>query len=81
MMEAVSISETSVNFYQTTRRNILEDGHIHTRRHENLISHTRVANCPVFGRTARFLDKMYGVRSQYSTGRKMSGLGGSENFL
>jgi hypothetical protein len=25
MMESVSISETSVNFYQTTRRNIPED--------------------------------------------------------
>jgi hypothetical protein len=29
IMEAASMSETSVNFYQTTRRNILEDGHIH----------------------------------------------------
>jgi hypothetical protein len=28
MMEAVSISETSVNFYQTTRRNIPEDSHL-----------------------------------------------------
>jgi hypothetical protein len=27
MMEAVSTSETSVSFYQTTRRNIPEDGH------------------------------------------------------
>jgi hypothetical protein len=26
MMEAVNTSETSVNFYQTTRRNIPEDG-------------------------------------------------------
>jgi hypothetical protein len=26
-MEAVSTSETSVNFYQTTRRNIPEDSH------------------------------------------------------
>jgi hypothetical protein len=29
MMEAVDISETSVNFYYTTRRNIPEDSHIH----------------------------------------------------
>jgi hypothetical protein len=29
MMEAVNTSETSVNFYQTTRRNIPEDGHLH----------------------------------------------------
>jgi hypothetical protein len=28
MMEAASISETSVNFYQTTRRNIPEDSDI-----------------------------------------------------
>jgi hypothetical protein len=29
MMEAASISETSVNFYQTTQRNIPEDSHLH----------------------------------------------------
>jgi hypothetical protein len=28
MMEAVSISETSVNCYQTTRRNIQEESHV-----------------------------------------------------
>jgi hypothetical protein len=28
MMEAASTSETSVNFYQTTRRNIPEDSHL-----------------------------------------------------
>jgi hypothetical protein len=28
MTEAVSTSETSVSFYQTTQRNITEDGHI-----------------------------------------------------
>jgi hypothetical protein len=39
MMEAVSASETSVNFYQTTRRNNPEDSHLHTRRRENLKSH------------------------------------------
>jgi hypothetical protein len=37
MVEALSTSETSVNFYETTRRNIPEDGHI--RRRENLKSH------------------------------------------
>jgi hypothetical protein len=40
MMEAASISEMSVNFYQTTRRNNQEDSHLHTRRRENLKSHT-----------------------------------------
>jgi hypothetical protein len=39
MMEAASTSETSVNFYQTTRRNNPEDSHLHTRRRENLKSH------------------------------------------
>jgi hypothetical protein len=36
MMEALSASETSVNFYQTILRNIPEDCHLHTRRRENL---------------------------------------------
>jgi hypothetical protein len=35
-MEAVSTSETSVNFYHSTRRNNPEDSHLHTRRRENL---------------------------------------------
>jgi hypothetical protein len=39
MMEAVSTSITSVNFYETVRRNIPEDSHLHTRRRENLKSH------------------------------------------
>jgi hypothetical protein len=38
MMETISTSETSVNLYQTTLRNILEDSHFHTRRRENLKS-------------------------------------------
>jgi hypothetical protein len=32
MMEAASTSETSVNFYQTTRHYNPEDSHLHTRR-------------------------------------------------
>jgi hypothetical protein len=39
MMEAARTSETSVNLYQTTRRNITEESHVHTRRRENLKSH------------------------------------------
>jgi hypothetical protein len=39
MMEAANTSETPVNFYQTTRRNNPEDGHLHTRSRENLKSH------------------------------------------
>jgi hypothetical protein len=34
MMEAASTSEASVNFYQTTRRNIPKDSNLHTRRRE-----------------------------------------------
>jgi hypothetical protein len=32
MMEAASTSETSMNLYQTTRRNIPEDSHLHIRQ-------------------------------------------------
>jgi hypothetical protein len=39
MMDAVSNCETSVNSYQTTRRNTQEEIHLHTRRRENLKSH------------------------------------------
>jgi hypothetical protein len=39
MMEAASTSETSVNFYQTTRRYNPEDSHLHTRSRENLKSY------------------------------------------
>jgi hypothetical protein len=37
MMEAVR-SEMSVNFYETTRRNITKDIHLHTRRVDKLKS-------------------------------------------
>jgi hypothetical protein len=36
MTEAANTSETSVNFYQTTRRNNPEDSHLHIRRREIL---------------------------------------------
>jgi hypothetical protein len=35
IMETASISETSVNFYQTTQHNNLKDSHLHTHRCEN----------------------------------------------
>jgi hypothetical protein len=38
MMEAASTSETSVNFYQTIRRNNPEDSYLHICRRENLKS-------------------------------------------
>jgi hypothetical protein len=39
MMEAVNTSERSVNLYGTTRRNIPEGCHLHSRCRENLKSH------------------------------------------
>jgi hypothetical protein len=38
-MEAVSTSETSIDFCETTRRSIPEYSHVYTRRRENLKSH------------------------------------------
>jgi hypothetical protein len=37
-MKSINTPETSVYFYQTTQRSILEDSHIHTRSCENLKS-------------------------------------------
>jgi hypothetical protein len=62
MMKAVSTSETTVNLYQTTRRNIPEDSrHLHIRRRENLKCHETVVadevNLLVFNKTVhKFLD-------------------------
>jgi hypothetical protein len=39
VIEAASISETSVNFYQSTPRNNPEDSHLYTRHRENLKSY------------------------------------------
>jgi hypothetical protein len=44
VMEAVRNSETSVSFYQCTLRNIPYDGHLHTRRRENMKSHVARLN-------------------------------------
>jgi hypothetical protein len=44
MVEAASTSETSVNFYQTTRRNNPEDSRLRTRRLENLKYNIRFYN-------------------------------------
>jgi hypothetical protein len=43
-MEATSTSETTVNFYQTTRRYNPEDSHLHTHRRENLKSYFETIN-------------------------------------
>jgi hypothetical protein len=44
IMEAVRISETSVNINLTIRRHIPEDSKLHIRRRENLISHKLQTN-------------------------------------
>jgi hypothetical protein len=44
MMDAVSSSETSVSFYQTTWRNIPEGSHLHIRLREKQKSHKRRDN-------------------------------------
>jgi hypothetical protein len=46
IMGAVSSSETSGSFYQTTRDNIPEDSRLHTRRRENL-KPPHVSSCPL----------------------------------
>jgi hypothetical protein len=62
-MEAASTPETSVNFYQTTRRNIPEDIHPHTRRRENLKSQLLVYS------KYEYKEKMLLSCSVYTTGR------------
>jgi hypothetical protein len=44
MMEAARTSETSVNFYQTTRRYNPEDSHLRSHRRENLKSYKWYVN-------------------------------------
>jgi hypothetical protein len=39
VMQAASTSETSVNFYQDTRRNNPEDNHLHARWRKNRKAH------------------------------------------
>lgn len=50
-MMSGSTSETSINFYQTTRRVIPEDSRLHSHRRENLKS--RHVNREVRARAAR----------------------------
>jgi hypothetical protein len=45
MMEAASTPVMSVNFYQTTRHNILKDSHFHIRCSENLKFHHDRGDC------------------------------------
>jgi hypothetical protein len=44
IMKATSNSETSDNLYESARREMPEDGHLHIRRSENLKSHLFLKN-------------------------------------
>jgi hypothetical protein len=47
-MEVARTAETSVDIYLTTRQYIPEDSELHTRRRENLKSHTNLAVLSTF---------------------------------
>jgi hypothetical protein len=53
MMVAINASETSVNFYQSTRRSIPEDSNLNTRRRENLKYHQFSSHISYFPRNGR----------------------------
>jgi hypothetical protein len=57
MIEAASISETLVNFYQIARRNNPEDSHLQTRRRENLKSHFVLLQFTLHGKDSFSLNK------------------------
>jgi hypothetical protein len=44
-MEATNTSETPVNFYRTTRRNIPEDSHLHKRSYMSVYQIIRLISC------------------------------------
>jgi hypothetical protein len=46
IMEAVSTSETSVNFYEITRRNIPEDSHLQLSSGSHSYHHTEIVIFP-----------------------------------
>jgi hypothetical protein len=48
-MEAANNAETSVNFYHAARRNNPEGSHLHTRRRENIKSHSTKASVFIKG--------------------------------
>jgi hypothetical protein len=56
IMEAVNISETSVNFYKATPRNIPEAIHLHTHRRENLKCHSKEHS--VYTKSGKFIEEL-----------------------
>jgi hypothetical protein len=73
MMEAANTSESSVNIYQTAGRKNQEDSHLHTRRRENLRSHSQVrVQTRVHTEKARFIFVIYLNDRLHSTTFKVS---------
>jgi hypothetical protein len=68
------ISDTSVNFYQTARRNNPEDSHLHTHRRENLKSHMETI---LFLRDVGICLQVHGIASQKTNIHFVSSLGRS----
>jgi hypothetical protein len=64
MMAALSTSETTVNFYDSTWQNIPEGSHRHTRRHKNLKSQVLLY---IYHRTEYF----YGIPQDASSAAKL----------
>jgi hypothetical protein len=56
-IETVSTSETSINFYETTQRNIREGCHLHTRLRENLKSHHMIRRHITYAVEETYLNK------------------------
>jgi hypothetical protein len=77
-MEAARATETSVNFYQTTRRNNPEDSHLHSGFHENLKSHNVQDNCLS---TVRFEHGAFKSEWQQTTNEKRKELPATLVFL
>jgi hypothetical protein len=73
IMKAAGTSKTSLNFYQTKRRNNPEDSHPHTRR-ENLKSHLTLALLP-FLHILRLLVNLWILYSQWVKRRSTFGEG------
>jgi hypothetical protein len=76
-MEAVSTSETLVNFYQTTRRYNPEDSHLRTHRRENLKSYTsKISNYDDVKRVnnteVKKSDSCYGSTWKYKNNNKFN---------
>jgi hypothetical protein len=72
MMKAVNTSETSVNFYQTTRRNIQKDSNFHIRCCKNLDLILHVADISNISLIVSFETEKV-KQSRYTPWRRLGG--------